>query len=240
MPLFAIKEGFGRYLAAFFADLVPNTPNLAAYVKKPLNEAILLAPSRMIDAAEEQLNKYIKQSDDKPTKAYNLPLIIAAFGSDYVITGRDYTRQIADKMPIILKEDDKGRIFKVRLSAADLRAQIAIFAYDVASAQSLAAQFLLFTDSTNGRRFRAKFKFAGFEPKFWVQLEMTDNPAMQIATEFKNLTILAIDLTLHAQIPFFDYPKDDAEKDGKGTNLLEDPSGYKSLQEFNLSAKNVI
>lgn len=60
-----------------------------------------------------------------------------------------------------------------------------------------------------------------------------DAPAMSIQTEAKNLTILAIDITLKAEIPLFDAPAEGQPNDGKGTPGTADPAGYPLVQEIN-------
>jgi len=232
------KVAFGEFLGRYFASLAATTQPLQAYVKRQLPKAIAWAPARMVDAADDMLALYMRTDlDDAPTTPPDLPVIIAAMAKDYTPTGRDYTRQVADRQRIILPDDPKERLFGLRVVAGDVRVQLAIFAMDVPTAQSLAAQFLLFVDESPNRRFEAEYPFASIKTKWPVQIESPENPAMSIQTEAKNLTILAIDLTLHVSIPLFDAPKAGEPNDGKGNPGTDDPAGYPLVQSIAAKGK---
>lgn len=223
-----VKEGFGSYIADFYATIVPTTKALEEYAVRGLAKSIQWAPARMIDMAEEMLSSWQRNdTDSAPTQPSKLPVIIVAMSKDYVPTGRDYTRQVAESIKMMLPGDIKERVFGVRAMAGDIRTQIVIIGQDEGSARSLAAQFLLYLDSVSGRRFTASYPFAGQALHWPVQVESTDSPAMAIQTDAKNLTILAIDITLKAEIPLFDAPASGALNDGRGTpGDKNDPSGY--------------
>lgn len=229
-----IKVAFGKFLGRYFADLVPTTLAMREYCSRQYKEAVMMAPARMVDAAEEMMLKYFRVEDEKlvPTHPHKLPVIIAAIAKDTTPTGRDYTRQIADKQWFQFPGDPKQRIFAVRTSAVDLRAQIAVFAYDEPTARSMIGQLLLFLDETESRRFYSTYSFAGFDSQWAVQIESPDSPAMSIATDAKNLTILTVDLTLKCDVPLFYAPKEGEENDGKGTPGTDDPAGYPYIKEI--------
>lgn len=229
-----VKAAFGEYMGGFYASIVPTTKALEGYVTRGLEKSVVWAPSRMIDAAEEMLSSWQRNdTDSAATKPANMPVIIVAMAKDYTPTGRDFTRQVAESVMVMIPGDDKERVFGVRAVAGDIRAQVCIFSHDEPSARSLAAQFLLFLDAVPNRRFTARYTFAG-EPMDWpVQVESPDAPAMSIQTEAKNLTILAIDITLKAEIPLFDAPAEGQPNDGKGTPGTADPAGYPLVQEIN-------
>lgn len=231
-----IKTAYGKYLRQFFDQLVPTTKPMEEFCKRPYAKSVILAPARMIDQAEEMLAKYMRTDiSGKPTTPYMLPVIILAIGKDYTPTGRDFTRQIADPEYVIIENDPKERVFQLRTVAADLRTQIAIFASDVPTAQSIAAQFLLFLDETRSRRFLSEYEFAGLKTNWPIQIEAPDNPAMSIQTEAKNLTILAVDVTLKVEVPLFSAPKEGEANDGKGVPGTNDPAGYPVVQGLHIS-----
>jgi len=233
-----VKIAFGEFLGRYFASLTATTQPLQGYVTRTLPKAIAWAPARMVDAADDMLALYMRTDlDNTPTTPPDLPVIIVAMAKDYTPTGRDYTRQVADRQLVILPDDPKERLFGLRAVAGDVRVQLAIFAMDVPTAQSLAAQFLLFVDEAPNRRFEAEYGFAGVKTKWPVQIESPDNPAMSIQTEAKNLTILAVDLTLHASIPLFDAPKSGEPNDGKGNPGSNDPAGYPLVQTIAAQGK---
>lgn len=233
----SVKAAFGAFMGRYYAILAPTTKPLEQYVTRGLATSILWAPSRMIDMAEEML-ALLMRSDltGTATQPPELPVIIVAMAKDYAPTNRDYTRQVADRELVTIPGDEKERAFGLRAVAGDIRVQIAIFATDEPSAHSLAAQFSLFLDAAPNRRFTARYHFAGHDVYWPVQVELPDVPAMSIQTEAKNLTILAIDLNLHAEIPLFDAPAAGEPNDGRGVPGTDDPAGYPLVQTITVDS----
>ncbi|MFZ4504580.1 MAG: hypothetical protein ACOYM1_11585 [Methylovulum sp.] len=231
-----IKLGLSEYLSHYYNGLSATTKPLHEYTQRGLSKSIVWTPGRMIDSAEEMLAAWQRNdSDDAPSHPQKLPIILVAMAKDYVPSGRDYTRQVAERQMIIIPEDPKERLFGLRTIAADIRVQLAIFAADEPTARSLAAQFCLYIDVLPNRTFWASHRFAGLDLEWPIQLESSDAPAMVIPNEAKNLTILALDITLRSSLPLFDNPKDDDPNDGKGTTGdPEDPHGYPTVQVVDL------
>jgi len=233
-----VKAAFGQFMGRFYAEIVPTTKPLEAYITRGLAKSIVWAPSRMVDSAEEMLQTWQRNdTDNATTKPANMPVMIVGIARDYTPTGRDYTRQMADPEMVMISGDAKERVFSLRTVAGDVRAQVVLFAQDEPTARALAAQFLLFLDATPNRRFTAHYTFAGQAMDWPVQVESPDAPAMSIQTEAKNLTILAIDLTLKATIPLFSAPGAGQPNDGKGMPGTTDPAGFPLAGEINTTAK---
>lgn len=232
-----VKIAFGGFLGRYFESVVPTTKPLEGFVSRTLSKAIAWAPSRMIDAAEDMLALWMRTDmENAPTTPPELPAIIVAMAKDYTPTGREYTRQVADRQMVMIPGDSKERLFGLRAVSGDVRVQIVIFATDEPSARSLAAQLLLFLDSTEARRFDAAYRFAGVDMAWPVQIESPDVPAMSIATGSKNLTVLAVDITLRAEIPLFDAPREGQPNDGKGIPGTDDPAGYPLVQSISVGS----
>lgn len=234
-----LKDGFGRYMIRFFDQLVPTTKPMHEYCRRPFKYAVMLAPARMIDQAEDLLNKYLRADMQKgiggATRPHNLPVILVAFARDVTPTGRDYGRQIANADFIKLPDDEKGRVFKIRTVASDVRVQCAVFASDEPTARSIAAQFLLFVDAVQNRRFWVDYEFAGMPLKYPAQLETTEAIAPLTPTEANNLTVLAVDLTLKCTIPLINGAKTEDEADDKGIVGDEfDPAGYRVVEAVDI------
>lgn len=222
-----VKKALGEFLGGYYTSITPTTKQLEKFVLRGLSHSVAWAPARMVDAAEEMLELWRKnETNGAATKPADLPVIIVAMSKDYVPTGRDYTRQVADSQMVMLPGDIKERAFGLRAIAGDIRAQIVFFAQDEPTAKSLAAQFLLFLDAAPNRRFSALYTFAGQNLYWPVQIESPDSPAMSIQTEVKNLSILAVDITLKVEIPLFDAPAVGQPNDGKGVPGTADPAGY--------------
>jgi hypothetical protein len=229
-----VKIGFGEFMTEFYNSLVPTTKAMEEFTARGVGKSIAWAPGRMIDAAEDMLASWQRNdTDSSATRPAKLPVIIVAVAKDYTPTGREFTRQITDPEWMMIPEDIKERAFKIRTIAGDIRAQIAIFAADEPSARSIASQFTLFLDAGANRRFSSRWNFAGTETEWPVQIESPDAPAINVQHAAKNLTILALDLTLKAEIPLFQAPKDGEPNDGKGIPGTADPAGYPVVIQVN-------
>ena len=237
-----IKVAFGGVIGEFYASLVPVPASLQEFISRGLAKAVAWAPSRMVDAAEEMLAAWQRNdTDGAPTQPAKLPVILVAMSKDSMPTGRDYTRQIADPVPIIMTDDPDERVFEVRTIATDIRAQIVIFAHDEPTAGSIAKQLALYLDAVDSRTFYAEYAHAGMTEAWPVHIQLPDSPGQSVATDVKNLTILAIDLTLQATIPLYTAPADTAPNDGQGTDGdPSDPHGYPVVTDDAVIAAEIV
>jgi hypothetical protein len=222
-----VKVALSHYVTRFYTGLMPTTKPMHEFINRGVGKSIVWVPTRMIDSAEEMLAAWQRNdTDSAPTQPYKFPVMIIAMSRDYMPTGADYTRQVTDSTKIIIPDDPKERVFGVRTIAGDIRAQIVIFAADEPTAKSIASQFCLFADDFRNRRFATTYRFAGIDTNWPVQLETDETPAQSIASESKNLVILALDLTLKVEVPLYDSPKVGEPNDGKGIPGTDDPAGY--------------
>lgn len=214
-------------MTAFYASLVPTTRAMNEYIARGIDKSIVWVPGRMVDSAEEMLASWQRNDTySAPTAPAKLPVILVGIADDYTPTGRDFTRQVTRAEWMMIPGDAKERAFKIRTLAADIRAQVVIFSADEPTAHSIAAQFTGFLDDWLNRRFQASYHFAGIDKDFPVQVESPDTPAINVKTELKNVKILALDLTLKAEIPLFQAPAAGEYNDGKGVPGTDDPAGY--------------
>lgn len=222
-----VKLGLGQYMGRFYADLVPTTRAMEAFVARGLGKSVMWAPGRMVDAAEEMLSLYAREEPDTGiTRPFELPVVFVAMAKDYTPSGRDFTRQVGDAQMVTIPGDSEARVFGLKSIAADIRAQVVIAAGDEPTARSIAAQLALHIDSVGGRRFAAPFAYAGEAMDWPVVIESPDVAAVNVATEAKNLTLLAMDLTLRATVPLFSAPRAGEPNDGKGVPGTPDPAGF--------------
>lgn len=234
-----VKDALGEFMVRFHQELVPSTPAIEKFLALPAVEAIRVAPSRMIDEAEEMFGKYLREENLKQpaTRPHFLPVIIVALAADYTPVGRDFTRQ-SERRLVVIPEDPKGRVFGLRALAGDMRMQVAIFAEEDMTARDIAAQLCLYIDRTDMRTVKATYSFAGVETKWPVQLETPEVMASRVPTGAKNLAILVVDLNFHCTVPIFDAPKEGEPNDGKGTpGDPTDPAGYPVTVLANVQAE---
>jgi len=235
-----VKAGLGVFLQRFYVGLVPTTTGMHRFAARGFPNCVAWAPTRMIDKAEEMLAAWHKNDTDQAaTRPPQLPAILVAIAKDYTPVSRSFGAQIADPIDVFIPGDPKHRYFEMRLVQGEVRAQVAIFAHDEPTAKSLAAQFLLFLDSSSNRGFKAVFPFAGVDNEFPVQVETPDSPAMNVDTGSKNMTVLVIDLTLICSIPLFQAPAEGEPNDGKGVPGTDDPAGYPLVESVDTTVKEV-
>lgn len=222
-----IKSAIGRWLERYFTELVPMTPQIRAFTQRPYEEAVVIVPGRMVDSAQEMLNLWVRNNtNDGATTPAAMPVILVAVAQDMTPTGADYTKQDADPVDVVIPDDPKERVFKLRTMAQDYRVQLVFAAMDPDTAHSLAAQFSLYLDTIRHKSLGALWRFAGLDIEWPVKLESPDVAAMRVPTEAKNLTMLALDLTLKATMPLYQAPRDGEPNDGKGSGTEDDPHGY--------------
>lgn len=228
-----VKVGFGEYMGAFYASVVPTTKPMTEFIQRGFGKSVQWAASSSVDAAEDMLASWQRNdTDSADTKPAKLPVIICAMARDYTPTGRDFTRQIADSMQVVIPGDIKNRSFGLRTIAGDIRCQVVIFAADEPTARSIAAQFCLFLDAMPNRRFHSIWTFAGVTTQWPVQVESPESPVISSATGLKNVVIMAVDLTLKAEIPIYDAPGvGNVNNDGQGVAGTIDPAGYMKVMQ---------
>lgn len=237
-----VKAAFGESLGRFFASgVVPTTKYLDEYAKRPLSRAILWAPARMVDLAEEMLASW--QRDDSrgdPTSPYTMPIILAAMAKDATQSTPDAGKSLATPEYVVIDGDPKDRLFLLRTFTADIRAQLAIAAHDEGTARALASQVLLWFEAMPNRSFPATYRFAGFDLCWPVTVVLPDMPASLVPTDHKNLTLLTLDLTVRANVPLYQAPKPGEPNDGQGDpENPEDPAGYPFLREIDQNGRSV-
>ncbi|WNB74546.1 hypothetical protein [Methylomonas koyamae] len=233
-----LKVGVGEYLTGFYGTLVATTHPMQEYVQRGVAKSIAWAPSRMVDAAEDMLAAWQRNdTDSATTRPAKLPVILVAMDQSYTPTGREFARQIADSVKVIMPGDAKQRLFGLRTVFGDIRTQLVFAAADEPTARSLVAQFLNFMDAVPNRRFGYSTVFAGISEDWVATIESPDIPAIAIRTGQKNVVMLAVDITLKAQIPLYNAPKAGEPNDGKGVPGTADPAGYPVVIEVDFDDK---
>jgi hypothetical protein len=224
-----IKEAFGRYMGAFYGQIIGNTQFVAEFAGRGLAKSIAWAPGRMIDQVEDMLTTWRKNDTSGTVDATPyLPVMIVAMEKGFTPSPMDFSRSVADEVDVMIPSDPLQRVFKMRAVAADLRCQVVIMAPDDASAKSLAMQLHLWANQSVNRRFYAKYPLAGLNEPWPVVLETPDLMAVSVpaAEGVKNLTILTVDFQMRATIPLLICPTATEPHDSKGAGTASDPHGY--------------
>ncbi len=224
------RVGFGAWLGRFHRQLVADTPALREYRARPFEHAAVMAPGRMIDKAEEMLQTWRgNDNSGAPRPVSALPIMLVAFGREVMPLSADAGRPIAHATHIAIPGDPKGRMFKLRTIALEVRTQVVIAAADDLTAGSIAAQLHLWASAY--RSFKARFLLAGIVTEWPVTMQTPDIMSVSVPIGVNNLTVLAADFALRPTVPLLSHPEgDEADADGLGAGTEMDPHGYQVLQ----------
>lgn len=232
-----VKSAIGAWLVRWHGQIAPTLPAVQEFAARPVDKAVVLVPGRMIDAAQDMVNLWTRNDTDKgPSKPPKLPVVLLACARDMMPAGRDWGRDQASELDVVLSGDPQERVFKVRSQLMDQRCQLVVAAHEPDAAKSIAAQFALWAQEYGNKRSSVPWAFAGQQISWGMQLESDDFMAALVPTEAKNLTLLALDFTFKVSIPYYRAPVKPEDFDGKGHALADgrndpqNPHGFALLQ----------
>ena len=229
-----VKAALGAYMSGFYARIRPTTKPLNEYIARGMPYSVVMAPTKLVDEVEKMLLAWQRNDTyTATTRPAKLPVIFVGVAQDYTPTSREYTRQISNPIDVALPGDSLNRVFKLSTIAGDIRAQIAFVAAEEPTAKSLAAQFALYIDAPQNRRFLVPWTFAGATNNWACTLETPETPASRVQTENYDCVILVMDLTLRTTVPLFEAPGVGDPNDGQGTPGTDNPAGYPVALEVN-------
>lgn len=225
---FPLKTAISKYMRRWYDLLYPDTKSVQEYVARGFAHGCQWVPGRMVDQAEDMLKAYQKNDNAPQGRNTLLPVVLVGMSKDYTPMGADWGgRQLGRQL---IRIEEEGSVYGYRQAMHEKRVQIVIFAADEATANSLAAQFSLFIGDIPNRRFQAVHEFGQYKVAMPVVIETPDIIFMEVKTEQKNITILAADINLKAQIPYFDAPKVGEPNDGSNRN----PPGYQVVEQVSV------
>lgn len=204
--------------------LTGDSPALQSYLERGIERAILWAPDRMVDAAEEMLVMY-RQNDNPgpPGKRSLLPIVLLAMAKDYAPTMGDWGGRQVERRLVQLTDEPNASTYGYRQAMGDIRTQVVIIGPESTTARSMAVQFCWYIGNVQNRRFKAPFQWGQYTLEMPVMVETPDIQFMNVATdEQTSASVLVADLALKVTIPYLDAPKIGEPNDGSGRN----PPGY--------------
>lgn len=228
--IFPLRTAFAtEVMKPWYDSIYGDTNATLEFSQRGFAHCCQWASGRMVDDAKAILESYQKNDNAPQGQSTKLPFVAIAMAKDYTPMGADWGgRQLGRKLVAI---EPGGSAYGFRMAMHDTRIQIAIFAHDVDSAKSLAAQFCLHVGQFAHRRFKAIHEFGQYQIPMPVVFESPDPSFMAVDTGQKNVTILVADMFLKASIPYFDAPKPGQENDGSTNN----PPGYALVERVNLT-----
>lgn len=221
-----IKVGFGDYLGRFYQQIVADTPALQEFTERGLAKAMAWSPGKMIDRANDMLALWRKNQLDSARRATSacMPVVLVAMSSDFT-PSMDWGRSIGSALPVISPHDPYLRYYQLQCSSEDIRTQMVVMAADPDTANSLVRQFHLW--SSAHASFAVRYPFAGLIHEFDAALASLRIGATGSQLEADNLTILIMDVEVHANVPIFHAPGPGQANDGKAV-----PAGYPLLAQI--------
>src|SRR5690606_13594464 len=138
--LFPVKDAFGRYLKRWFDELYADTSGVREFMARPFDQAVVMAPARMVDAAEDMLASYQKNNTTGvPGANAKFPVVIVAMAKDYTPSGAETGAKQVSRRLISLSDEPDASVYGYRQAMGDVRVQVVIMAAETMSAQSLSA-----------------------------------------------------------------------------------------------------
>lgn len=217
---FPLKTAFSLYLHRWYKLLYGATKSGQEFIDRGFAHSCQWVPGRMVDEADKMLAAYRKNDNAEQGKNTKLPVVLVGMAKDYAPMSPDWGGRSPGRKLVRIVEG--GSAYGLRQAGHEVRVQVVIIAADVDTAKSLAAQFCMFVGEFENRRFDAVYEFGGHPVPMPTVIESPDIVFMAVASEQNNLTILAADITLKANIPYFDAPRPGEPNDGT-TNI---PPGY--------------
>ncbi len=214
---------------------MPTTRALEEYCRRDVVRAIAWTPARVLDSAEDMLAQW-RSNDNSgaPGTSASLPVILVALSREPTLSP-EWQQQLGDPIDVVLPNDPKQRVFKLRQAQMDVRAQIVIFASDDPTARSLSIQYALWVASLENRRFVCPFAFTGVSFDYPCMIETPDVLFQTVPSDQKNLAILVADLTLRPTVPLLRSPGFAQPNDGQGTpadgSSPDDLPGFRWLRQ---------
>ncbi len=173
----SLKIGFAHdFLRRYHANLIADDSAVAEFAARPFVQSVMLAPGRMVDAAEKMLESYRKNDNSGTALAKpKLPILIYAIGKDMSASPPDWSiRQAATAQEVVVPGDPLNRVLRLRTVFQEFRAQVCIFAPEPTTANSLAMQMHAFATELSNRRFACPYKLAGVSTMWPAIIENPD------------------------------------------------------------------
>ena len=239
-----VKVALGEYMGRFkqsFAVTHNDTDAVQEFVSRPLKRSIVFAPSRMIDAIEEILSAWRKNTnvDGQPQSTAFLPVMAVAIARDYTPASPSQGMMLGDAIDIKIPNFSDNRNLKLELMRGQLRVQVVVIAADESTAKSLMARFCHFVRRYDNRGFDAIYSLAGFNEVWFNAWDSQDIYPSAVTIAQTNLAIQKVDLLLNIAIPMVYGAASGQPNSGIGTGTPSDPFGLPVLTQINMGQLNM-
>lgn len=223
-----INAAWGQYMNRWFSELYANTKPVEGFRTRPFSKAVMWAPMRMIDAAEDMLAAYRKNMNGPDGANTLFPIVLMAVDPNYLGTGADFGGDHISRR--LLQIEEGGSWYGYQHSLVDQRLQVVVIASESTSAKSLCGQLSAFVKRPSNRYLSADYRFGQYSIPGPITLETNRIDWMEVKTSLKNIKILAADFILKCTVPHLDAPGPGEPNDGTAHN----PPGYPLVQEIQI------
>lgn len=224
---FEVKEALSRHLGVWYPTCRVTTKGVEEFAARGLDRAMVWAAGRMVDDATAMIESY-RKNENKPVTAMSstLPVVIAAMDKSFQFSGGEWSRTMGETVYCVIPGDPLARVFALQSYSADVRVQLLVAAAEVDTASSIITQIMRYLTTIGNRKFPATYRWAGLNLLWPCSLETTDLIVINTPPDQKNLTLLALDMTIRHTVPEFSAPRPGDPHDGLGAGTADDPHGF--------------
>lgn len=237
-----IKVALAEYMGRFKQSLVnthSDTNAVQDFDNRVLKSSIVYVPSRMVDATEEILSAWRKNTNANQAQSTAfLPVIAVAIARDYTPASPSQGMMLADPIDIKIPNYPDERNLKLEIIRGQLRVQVVVIAPDDSTAKSLIARFCHFVRRYDNRGFNALYRLAGVNESWFNVWDSQDIYPLSVTMQQSNVVIQKVDLLLNIAIPMVYGASADANS-GMGSGTPNDPFGYPVLTQINMGQINM-
>lgn len=218
-PLESVKKAIGGLLVDFHKWTMPDTKAFHYWKNLNVKQAIVVAPSRMIDDINSMLSKYRQQETNKGFVA-PLPVLIVALEPMVsppeisAIKGTPYW------LNTMVPTDPQNRAIKLRTIARQYRVQLAFICAEGDTCQSVINQFCTYMQDDFKRRITATYDLGAGIKDEW-HLTVIENTLFPdtVSTGQNNMVVNTVDFQIVGLLPQVVGLRDGNDDYGEGVDL---------------------
>jgi hypothetical protein len=220
-PLESVKQAIGKVLIDFHKWAMPDTKAFDYWKKLEVRNAIVVAPSRMIDDIDTMLSKYRQQETDK---GFVAPLPVMIIALDNMVSPPEISaiKGVPYWLNTMVPTDPLNRPIKLRTVARQYRVQLAFVCAEGDTSQSVINQFCTYMQDDFKRRFMATYDLGGGVTDDW-ELTVIENSLYpdKVPTGQSNMAVNTVDFQVAGLLPqVVGLRNEDGSEDyGEGVDL---------------------
>lgn len=220
-PLECVKLAIGKVLIDFHKWAMPDTKAFDYWKRLEVRNAIVVAPSRMIDDVDTMLSKYRQLETEK---GFVAPLPVMIIALDNMVSPPEISaiKGVPYWLNTSVPTDPLNRRIKLRTVARQYRVQLAFVSAEGDTSQSVINQFCTYMQDDFKRRFMATYDLGGGVTDDW-ELTVLENSLYpdKVPTGQSNMAVNTVDFQIAGLLPQVAglRNEDGSEDYGEGVDL---------------------